>query len=213
MQIRADFHTHSIGEAVFGPSVEDLIARHIDAAAEVGLDCLAVSDHNDLRPGLIAREYAARHGLPLLVLPAMELTTAERVHLLAIGLEEPIEAWRPLEATIARIREVGGISILPHPFFAHLRDKRDVDAIEQYNSRYGDFNLDGTTVARVADSDSHSPEDLRQSQYCTILELVTVSWRDVADAVRAGRTVPSTCRDTVSQRGASGKPPDWRSEA
>jgi predicted metal-dependent phosphoesterase TrpH len=200
MQIRADFHTHSIGEAVFGPSVEDLIARHIDAAAEVGLDCLAVSDHNDLRPGLIAREYAARHGLPLLVLPAMELTTAERVHLLAIGLEEPIEAWRPLEATIARIREVGGISILPHPFFAHLREQRDVDAIERFNARYGDFNLNGTNVAKVADSDSHSADDLRQSQHCTILEVESVSWTDVAEAIRARRTTPIACRDRFQPR-------------
>lgn len=200
IQIRADFHTHSIGESAFGPSADSLVARHIEAAVEVGLDCIAVSDHNDLRPGLMAREYVARHGLPLLVLPSMELTTDERVHLLAIGLEDPIEAWRPLDATIARIRDAGGISILPHPFFAHLREKRDVDAIERFNARYGDFNLNGTDVAKVADSDSHSAEDLRQSQHCTILEVATVSWTDVADAIRARRTTPIACRDTFQLR-------------
>jgi predicted metal-dependent phosphoesterase TrpH len=212
MQIRADFHTHSIGEAAFGPQAEGLIARHIDTAVEVGLDCLAVSDHNDLRPGLMAREYAARHGLRLLVLPSMELTTEERVHLLAIGLEEPIEAWQPLDATIARIRDVRGISILPHPFFAHLREKRDVDAIEQFNARYGDFKLNGTTVARVADSDAHSAEDLRQSQYCTRLEVVGVSWSAVADAIRAGRTVPVACRDTCNPPGSAMNTLHWRRE-
>ena len=188
--IRADFHTHSIGEAVFGPGSDSLVARHVEAAAEVGLDCLAVSDHNDLRPGLLARDYAARRGLRLLVLPAMELTTAERVHLVAVGLEEPIEPWRPLDATIVRIRDAGGISILPHPFFAHLRTRRDVDAIEQFNARYGDFNLDGTAVARVADSDSHSADDLRQSKYCTSVQVNGLSWVDVFEAIRAGRTTP-----------------------
>src|SRR5579871_1460383 len=77
MQIRADFHTHSIGEGTFGPNSEALVARHLEAACEVGLACIAVSDHNDLRPGLLAREYAARHQLPLLVIPGIELTTQE----------------------------------------------------------------------------------------------------------------------------------------
>jgi predicted metal-dependent phosphoesterase TrpH len=190
ISIRADFHTHSIGEETFGPRSESLVARHVEAAVEVGLDCIAVSDHNDLRPGLMAREYAARRGLRLLVLPAMELTTEERIHLVAIGLEEPIEPWRSLDATIARVREVGGVSILPHPFFAHLRSRRDVDAIEQFNARYGDFKLNGTDVPRVADSDSHSADDLRQSRYCTILGVNALSWVDVFDAIRAGRTTP-----------------------
>ena len=70
MQLRADFHTHAIGEGVFGPRSEELVARHLEAALEVGLDCIAVTDHNDLRPGLLAQDYAARHGLRLLVFQA-----------------------------------------------------------------------------------------------------------------------------------------------
>lgn len=190
LTIRADFHTHSIGEEVFGSRAESRIARHVDAAVEVGLDCLAVSDHNDLRPGLMAREYATRCGLPILILPAMELTTEERVHLVAIGLQAPIEPWQPLDATIARIRVVGAISILPHPFFAHLRLMRDVDAIERFNARYGDFDLNGTDVAKVADSDAHSADDLRQSQHHTLLEVSSLTWDGVAEAIRAGRTTP-----------------------
>ncbi len=148
MIIRADFHTHSIGEETFGPRAEDLVARHVDAAAEVGLDCIAVTDHNDLRPGLLACAYAARQGHRVLVIPGMELTTQERIHLVAIGLSEPIEPWQPLAETIVRIREAGGLSILPHPFYAHLRMRRDVDAIERFNAHYGDFDLNGTTCPR-----------------------------------------------------------------
>jgi predicted metal-dependent phosphoesterase TrpH len=191
LQIRADFHTHSIGEAMFELArAESLVARHVDAAAEVGLDCVVVSDHNDLRPGLMAREYAVRHGLRLLVVPGMELTTHERVHLVAVGLEAPVEPWRPLAETIAAIRAAGGLSILPHPFFAHLRGRRDIDAIERFNARYGDFNLNGSGVPWVADSDSHSADDLRASQHCTLLDVATFSWPAVAEAIRAGRTTP-----------------------
>ncbi len=190
MQIRADFHTHSIGEGTFGPKSEELIARHLEAAVEVGLECLTVSDHNDLRPGLLAREYAARRQLPLLVIPGMELTTRERVHLVAVGLEEEIEAWQPLTGTIARIRDVGAVSVLPHPFFAHLRSRDDVDAIERFNAQYGDFELNGSHVSHVADSDAHSAADLRASEHYTLVEVATRSWDGIADAIRAGRTTP-----------------------
>ena len=189
--IWADFHTHAIGEEVFGPRAETLVARHVEAAVEAGLDCLAVTDHNDLRPGLMARNYAARRGHRLLVLPGMELTTEERVHLVAVGLSEPILPWRSLDDTIVRIREAGGLSVLPHPFFRHLRSREDVDAIEQLNARYGDFDLNGTEVARVADSDAHSATDLRNSKHRTLLRVTTVSWEAVLDAVRTGRTTPS----------------------
>jgi predicted metal-dependent phosphoesterase TrpH len=190
LTIRADFHTHSIGESVFGPQLHDLIARHVDAAIDAGLDCVAVTDHNDLRPGLLAADYAARGGHRLLVLPGMELTTEERIHLVAVGLIEPVEAWRPLDLTVARIRDAGGLSILPHPFFRHLRERTDVDGIEQFNARYGDFNLNGTTVARIGDSDAHSADDLRASKHHTLLDVAALSWEAVVEAVRGRRTTP-----------------------
>jgi predicted metal-dependent phosphoesterase TrpH len=191
LSLWADFHTHAIGEEAFGPRAETLVARHVEAAVAAGLDCLAVTDHNDLRPGLMAQEYAARHSHQLLILPGMELTTHERVHVVAVGLTEPIPAWRPLDETIARIREAGGLSVLPHPFFRHLRTRRDVDAIEQFNARYGDFDLNGTDVARVADSDAHTPGDLRASPHRTRLEATSRSWPAILEAIRAGRTTPT----------------------
>lgn len=190
MQIRADFHTHSIGEGVFGTGTEYLVALHLEAAVQAGLDVVAVTDHNDLRPGLLAQEYAARHELPLLVLPGMEITTEERVHLVGIGLQAPVPTWQPLAETIVRIRVAGGLSVLPHPFFAHLRSYRDVDAIERFNARYGDFNINGTPVARVADSDAHSADDLRQSPHHTLLELTEPTWEHVVAAIRAGCATP-----------------------
>jgi predicted metal-dependent phosphoesterase TrpH len=190
IQVRADFHTHSIGEGVFGPTTERLVAQHLEAALQAGLDVVAVTDHNDLRPGLLAQEYAARHDLSLLVLPGMEITTEERTHLVAVGLQAPVPTWQPLDPTIESIRAAGGLSVLPHPLFAHLRSKRDVDAIERFNARYGDFNINGTPVARVGDSDAHSADDLRRSPHHTLLELNERTWHEVVAAIRSGRATP-----------------------
>ena len=187
MLIRADLHTHAVGDGRFGPSTADLVAALVDAAVDVGLDCLAVTDHDDLRPGLLAEEYAAARGLPILVVPGMEVTT-EGGHLVALGVRTPIPGWQPLAETIAQIRAAGAISLLPHPFFDHLRRRTDVDAIERFNSRYGDFEVAGAPVAIVASSDAHGAADLRGSAHHTLIDGVALRWSAVADAVRAGRT-------------------------
>ena len=79
-------------------------------------------------------------------------------------------------------------SSIPAPGARHCAWRHTT--FEQFNARYGDFNLNGTQVARVADSDSYSAGDLRQSKYCTILQVSSLSWVDVFDAIRAGRTTP-----------------------
>jgi len=183
MNIRADLHTHAIGDGRFGPSTAALV----DAALEVGLQCLAVTDHDDLRPGLLAEEYVAAHHLPILVVPGMEVTT-DGGHLVAVGVRTPIPGWQSLEETIAQIRAAGAISVLPHPFFERLRRRTDVDAIERFNDRYGDFDVAGTSVAIVASSDAHSAVDLRASAHHTLIDGDALRWSVVADAVRAGRT-------------------------
>jgi predicted metal-dependent phosphoesterase TrpH len=190
LRIKADFHTHSIGEGRFGALTTELVARHVEAAVEAGLDCVAVTDHDDIRPGLLAEEYVAKKNLPILLLPGIEITTTDG-HLLAIGVREPIAGWRPLETTIPDIRALGGLVILPHPFFAHLRARVDVDAFERFNSRYGDFTFETEPVALVADSDAHNATELLNSKYNTLIDLESLTIESVADAVRAGRTYPN----------------------
>jgi hypothetical protein len=63
-----------------------------------------------------------------------------------------------------------------------------VDAIERFNSRYGDFDVAGTSAAVVASSDAHSPADLLSSVHHTMIDGTALEWPAVADALRAGRT-------------------------
>lgn len=183
MLIRADFHTHAIGDGSFGADTPDRVAAHIEAALESGLDCIGVTDHDDLRPGMLAVDYVAKRNLPILVLPGMEITTDEG-HLVALGIDEPLPRWKPMTETVESIRDRSAISILPHPFFPQLRARRDVDAIERYNSRYGDFDITENGVAIIASSDAHSPDDLRSSPYHVLLDVEANTWEGVANAIR-----------------------------
>lgn len=182
MLIRADFHTHSIGDGTHGARTPDLVASHLEAAMEAGLDCIGVTDHDDLRPGIMAAEYAAKNNLSILVIPGMEITT-EQGHLVGLGLREPLPRWKEMSDTVEAVRDQGAISILPHPFFPELRERKDVDAIEKFNSRYGDFHIQENGVAIIASSDAHSPADLHASPYCVSVEVDELSWESVARAI------------------------------
>ena len=186
MTIVADLHTHALGDGRFDSRAPDLVARHLHSALEAGLQVIGVTDHDDLRPGLIAAEYAAAHNLPILVLPGMEVATEEG-HLVALGLSEPLAPWRSMTETIAEARTHGALCILPHPFFPHLRARTDVDAVERLNFRYGRFDVDRDDIAIVASSDAHTPADLRDNPYRTLLHTHDVSWDGIVEALRSRR--------------------------
>ena len=150
---------------------------------EVGLKCIGVTDHDDLRPGLLAVDYAAKNNLPILVIPGMEITTGEG-HLVGLGLQDPLLAWKAMSETVEEIRKQGAISILPHPFFPQLRERKDVDAIERFNSRYGDFDIQENGVAIIASSDAHSPADIHASPYQMLVDVDHLTWDGVSGAFR-----------------------------
>lgn len=184
--INADLHTHALGDGRFDARVRDYVARHLEAAVEAGLQCLGVTDHDDLRPGLMAAEYAEAHGLPILVVPGMEVTTSDG-HLVALGLSEPVASWRPMSETTAEVRVRGALSLLPHPFFPHLRTRSDVDAMERLNTRYGDFDVERDDIAVIASSDAHSASDVRESTYFTRILVEQLSWEGLVAAIRGRR--------------------------
>jgi predicted metal-dependent phosphoesterase TrpH len=184
MRIRADLHTHAIGDGQFDYlPVEELVKRHVEAALEAGLDCLAVTDHDDLRPGFIAREYAAKESLPILILQGMEVSTDDG-HLVVIGIESPIAPARDLDTTLGEAREQNALIILPHPFFETLRDRTDVDAIEEFNARYGTFQINTAEMQTLANSDAHSPADLHEQRALNELDVEELTLDGVKRAIR-----------------------------
>jgi predicted metal-dependent phosphoesterase TrpH len=78
------------------------------------LDVIAVTDHEDIEGGLLAREHALQMGYTIEVVPGAEITTVQG-HVLALFIEETPPSFRPIEQTIETIHEMGGLAIIPHP--------------------------------------------------------------------------------------------------
>jgi predicted metal-dependent phosphoesterase TrpH len=106
---RADLQLHSdLGDGLASPEAI------LDAAERLGLDVIALTDHDDIRGAFLLRDIAARRSSPVEIVPGVEVTTRSG-HLLALWVEEELPMFAALAGTIARIHRAGGIAIVPHP--------------------------------------------------------------------------------------------------
>ena len=106
---RADLQLHSdLGDGLGSP------AEILGAAEAVGLDVIALTDHDDIRGSFVLRDLAAKRGSPVLVATGIEVTTRAG-HLLALFVEDEIPMFRSLAETVIAIHRAGGVAIVPHP--------------------------------------------------------------------------------------------------
>ena len=164
-ELFADFHIHSNHSKDCVMPVADILER----AREVGLDVVAITDHDSAAGGLEARELAERYGVRVIV--GEEVKTSEG-EVIGLFLERTIPGGMTFAATIAAIQEQGGIVYVPHPFDrlhtipspTVLRaNVADIDVIEVFNSRlaFPGFNELAERFAQryrlpaAAGSDSH----------------------------------------------------------
>ena len=127
-----DPHLHSVGSYDGTEPVERLLA----VAADRGLDGLVVTDHDEIDQSLRAVELAPEYGL--FALPGVEVSTRHG-HLLAIGVESAPTPDLPVTRTVRRVRNAGGVTVVPHPFqrSRHGVPRRaigDCDGIETLNA-------------------------------------------------------------------------------
>ena len=104
----ADLHIHTIYSYDGTASISAVLAQ----AQQVGLDVIAITDHDEIKGALKAFDLAAKFGIE--VIPGVEITTAEG-DLLALFVTESIKPGLPLLETILQVGEAGGICIAPHP--------------------------------------------------------------------------------------------------
>lgn len=129
--VSVDLHIHSEASYDAKPPVE-LILEH---AAAIGLDAIAITDHDVIEASLEAVEKASDYGI--LAIPGVEVSTANG-HLLAIGVEERPAPGQTLTATVEHVREQDGLAIVPHPFQRTRHGARRAtigacDGVEVYN--------------------------------------------------------------------------------
>jgi len=111
---RADLQVHSS----FGDGMDS--AETIFGATERAgfLNVIAITDHDDIRGAVAAREVHARGNYSFDFVPGTEITTLSG-HILALWIDEPVPSFKPLDRTIELVHQLGGIVIIPHPF-SHL---------------------------------------------------------------------------------------------
>ncbi|MCD6144866.1 MAG: PHP domain-containing protein [Methanosarcinales archaeon] len=189
-----DLHIHS----VYSRDCESLIDSILKHAVDIGLDGIAITDHDTVKGGIVGEQRAKELGIPLIVIPGVEITTT-RGHLIALGIREDIPSEQTPEDTIVRIHELGGIAVVPHPFkrmshgigdFSDL----DLDAVEVFNSRFitGEMNRKAERMARkvglpeLGSSDAHS---VPMIGYATTEITAERNQQAVLDAICDGRTI------------------------
>jgi glycosyltransferase involved in cell wall biosynthesis/predicted metal-dependent phosphoesterase TrpH len=164
-ELFADFHVHSHHSKDCVMPVADILER----AREVGLDVIAITDHDSAAGGLEAREIADRYGVRVIVGEEVKSSEGE---VIGLFLERTIPGGMTFAETLAAIREQGGVVYVPHPFDRlHtipapqvLRaNVADIDVLEVFNSRlaFPGFNELAEQFAQryripaAAGSDSH----------------------------------------------------------
>nr|WP_218644819.1 PHP domain-containing protein [Natronomonas gomsonensis] len=178
----------------------DPIELLLEQAEAVGLDALAITDHDEIDASLEAAAKAQEYGL--VGIPGMEVSSAAG-HILALGVEELIPAGKSFDETLDRIHDAEGIAVVPHPFqksrhgvAPHITREQlaEADAIEVYNSRLftGRSNRQAEQFAReyglpmTAGSDAHIAEMVGQA--VTEVDAYHQSVDSILDAIVEGRT-------------------------
>ena len=166
---KVDFHMHSRFSHDSSTKLEDLVA----AARRLGLDRIALTDHNTAEGALLLHEQE-----PELVIAGEEVKTTEG-EVIGLFITRSLKTWQRPEAVMDEIHEMGGLVYIPHPFdrwranfaphrLVALADR--VDVIEGYN-QWADAgaNQAATEIARELGkpvgfgSDAHSVAELGHS--------------------------------------------------
>ncbi|ARS88396.1 PHP domain-containing protein [Natrarchaeobaculum aegyptiacum] len=194
--LSVELHVHS----ALSYDGRDPVELILEQAQGVGLDAIAITDHDEIDASLEAVELAPEYGL--VAIPAMEISS-KAGHVLGFGLEEAVPPGLSYETTIEEIHAQDGLAVIPHPFqesrhgvMARISRAQltKADAIEVYNSRLltGRANRQARRFAEshgmpmTSGSDAHISEMVGQA--VTRVDAEEQSVDAILEAIRAGRT-------------------------
>ena len=167
--MKCDLHCHTGYSYDSTAKPEEMV----EAALRKGVNCLAITDHGEVEGARKAVEYAKDK--PILIIPGIEIKSKEG-DILGLNIKEIIPNKLPGKETIERIKELGGLAIIPHPFGWACSFKGnleelipDIDGIEVLNaSIFGPGNKKALifsqkhNLPQTAGSDAHFPNFIGQ---------------------------------------------------
>ena len=163
--IKLDLHVHSKYSEDAAGSIKEIM-RSLQSK---GLQGCAITDHNTVKGGIAAQKCTKDD---FLIIPGVEVSTRDG-HLLALNLTTDIQRGLPVDETVDRIIEAGGMPIVPHVFrnmsgikLQKLnRIRPSISAIEIFNAcSQPNTNMKTAELAqslnlgRTGGSDAHIPE-------------------------------------------------------
>lgn len=163
--LKAELHVHSrFSDGL--DSVETLLRE----AIKKGIEVISITDHDTVNGSLSAIEFVEAEKLGIVVIPGIEISTSSG-HLLAFGILKDIEAKLSMEETCRRVKGMGGVSALAHPFdflrkgTIRIKDFKPPDCIEVFNAKnyfnfLAKFFADRFKKPGIGGSDAHCAKHL-----------------------------------------------------
>lgn len=176
MALQVEMHCHTVYSNFFNkskriPYESTTTPEALLAACNAnGVDCVFVTDHNNIRGYQKTAEYWKDHAKyrHIGVLPGVEVSTRDG-HIIALGVKNNIRTDMSAEETVEEIKSLSGVPFAVHPFALGngLREKaRICSLIEVHNATNVDLysNLASKNfsekheIPQAAGSDAHIPE-------------------------------------------------------
>ena len=133
--LKADLHVHSKYSADSKSSLDDIV----DHCKANGINCVAITDHNEIAGAVELKKTAS-----FVVIIGEEILTSSG-EIIGLFLTEHVPAQLSAQETVKRIKDQGGLVLIPHPFDRYFRPSAidrdtleaivsDIDIIEVFNS-------------------------------------------------------------------------------
>lgn len=200
--MKLDLHIHSCYSRDARSSPKNIIKR----AKSIGLDMIAISDHNTVKGSKTAIDLSKNMD-NFLVVPSIEISSSEG-HILGFGVKSNIPKGLSPEETVEKIHEENGIAIIPHPFSSYrsglfFNNKKTMDnliksieGVEVKNARYiiGHSNhkseklANKHDLAKIGSSDSHFIESIGNC-YTEVDTDNKSNIDDVIQAIKSKKTI------------------------
>ncbi len=190
--MRFDLHVHSCFSKDSNADIDEILYH----AKKIGLDGLAICDHDTRQGGLVCAQRVKELGLDLIIIPGVEVSSS-RGHILVLNASGDIEPGLTPEDTIKKAKELGACVIIPHPFKLTSHgigyvEGLDADAVEVLNSRCvtGGPNKKAKQAAeefgypQTGGSDAHEPKMVGCSY--TEVDVTERTLEAVLQAIRNG---------------------------
>ncbi|MFC1979072.1 PHP-associated domain-containing protein [Chloroflexota bacterium] len=133
--LKADLHVHS----EYSPDSDSSLGDIINHCTAKGINCIAITDHNEIAGAVELKKTA-----PFTVIIGEEILTSSG-EIIGLFLTGHIPPQLTAEETVKRIKDQGGLVLVPHPFDRYFRPSAidrhvlekivsDIDIIEVFNS-------------------------------------------------------------------------------